>query len=133
MKILGFIVAIVIFYWLMVVRHNLKMEAFCKRAFEKFLLDENSIALHYILIAYSLNNKNVSYLWHKAQTNITAMPEDPQKQILISRMNKILERLQSTECGYAPSSALKKRLTDEYGSEYFHAWRKFDISIFDRL
>lgn len=114
-------------------RHMARMGAFVEKAIQRYSEDENPVALKYILIAYSTSvgtKRNEIVLRPIYYRRLDIPGQDPTKQDeMFARIAKLEEMLKSKEWGYKESLDLKGELP----KDYFSAWRKFDLTIFDRI
>ncbi len=127
------VVGIVLFVWRSN-QHNRKMAAFVEKAIQRFLENENPIALQFILIAFStaVGPTRHQVVWspfNRASAVVGDMPEGANKEMLSLRLSNLRHALESKNWNFRDSLALKRQLD----SDCFSAWRKFDPSIFERL
>jgi hypothetical protein len=125
--------AIVAFVWHSR-RQNAKMALFIEKAIQKYCEDESPAALQYIVIAYSttVGPTRNQVVWDPllmAIGKVAEIQDATAKEATRARLHKIEQTLLSKEWTLGDSLRLKRELSHDC----FVAWRKFDVTVFDRI
>lgn len=115
-------------------RQNARMALFIEKAVQKYAEDESPVALQYILIAYStaVGPTRNQVIWGPleiAKGKCALIRDLPARQAFHAKLNKIEETLLAREWTFSDSLRLKGDLS----RDCFTAWRKFDLTVFDRI
>ncbi len=125
--------AIVAFVWHSK-RQNAKMALFIEKAIQKYAEDESPVALQYILIAYStaVGPTRNQIIWQPleiAKAKCAVIRDLRGRESFHARLHKIEKTLLAREWTFGDSLRLKGDLS----RDCFTAWRKFDLTVFDRI